>query len=91
MAQSPAASPEPAKRSARTAPLMAPPVSWASTKRLRAGRKVGADSHKALPNGMLKGSMATEDMGMRAVPQAPLGPATLLPVSADKGAMAKKM
>src|SRR5581483_4720087 len=75
----PASSPNPQKKSARTGPLIAAPVSWANTSRLSGvaepgqvvARKTGA------PRGMLDGSTAMLRPAVSAAPSVPLGPLPL--------------
>ena len=56
---SPASRPNPQKKSARTAPLMAPPVSWASIRRFRGWLELGrvVARNTGAPRGIVRGSI----------------------------------
>ena len=68
-----AASPVPQKKSARGAPLIAPPVSWAITSRRRSASSPAA-RYTGAPSGMNAGSTAIERPAVSATPCAPRGP-----------------
>ena len=61
---------------ARTAPWMAPPVSWASTRRRSGAVDSGSvlSSHSGVPNAMNERSMAAERPAVNGTPWAPRGP-----------------
>ena len=78
--------PKPQKKSARTAPLIAPPVSCAMTRRfsgvLELGRVVARKTGE--PSGTERGSMAMLRSAVSGTPSAPIGPPSLFGISRKK-------
>ena len=72
----PAGSPKPQKKSARTAPAMAPPVSCATIRRLSGSAVLGqvVARKTGTPSGITRGSTAIERSAVSGTPSEPMGP-----------------
>ncbi|MNN58872.1 hypothetical protein D3C81_1739440 [compost metagenome] len=75
-AVSPAASPAPQKKSARTPPLMAEPVSCANIRRWIGSVESGhvVERNTGTPSGIVAGSTAIDRSAVSGTPSAPTGP-----------------